>query len=241
MSTARSRPDDVQPIKIRVRRVFSGSGETETCETVHCPGLDRSLPLGSCDVCGRKQGELRGLGEPSVLCDHSKAQGQVLRQILHARAVTPDSTPVCDVMTTHVFCVRPDVSLDALLGFLLERNISSVPVVDERGAPIGMVSKTDVVRHRYEDDGAACSDDHLERGFHGCTLAQSTVADLMSPVPIIFGETTPISQVAAAMAYERVHQLPIVGLDGTVVGIVSSLDVVRWYAEREGHVGVRRS
>jgi CBS-domain-containing membrane protein len=177
-----------------------------------------------------------------VLCDHSEAQTQFIRQIMHSRAVVPDATPVCEMMTTHVFCVRPDVSLDALLGFLLERNISSVPVVDERGTPIGMVSKTDIVRHRYEsdDDDTESACEPLERGFHACMLAEHTVADLMSPVPIAFSESTPVSQVAAAMAYERVHQVPIVAVDGTVVGIVSSLDIVRWYVQREGYVAGRR-
>jgi CBS domain-containing protein len=32
------------------------------------------------------------------------------------------------------------------------------------------------------------------------------------------------------MAYEGVHRVPVVAADGRVVGILSSLDVVRWLA-----------
>src|SRR5262245_60730748 len=59
-------------------------------------------------------------------------------------------TPVRVVMTSHVICASPNLSLAALEGILLERNISGVPVVVANGRPLGMVSKTDLVRREYE-------------------------------------------------------------------------------------------
>jgi CBS domain-containing protein len=117
---------------------------------------------------------------------------------------------------------------------LIDRDVNGVPVVDACGAPIGFISKTDLVRQRHEDGDTTPLDRVCEPGFHASSLAQVTVADLMTLVPITLSEQAPIAQVAEAMVSEGVHQLPIVGMDGTVVGIVSSLDLVRWYAEREG-------
>ncbi|HKU37374.1 MAG TPA: CBS domain-containing protein [Polyangiales bacterium] len=236
MHTQRLSGDDIQPLQIRLRQVFSGNGESRVTESVYCPARERSMWVDACRACDHCQGVYAGTGDASVFCDHPKAQDVPLRRIFHSRAVTPDATPVAELMTTHVFCVRPDVSLESLRTLLIERKISGVPVVDERGKPIGIVSKTDLVRHRFEDGETAAVDPRLGLGFHVSELAEGTVADVMSPLPITVSEDTPVSRVAAAMASEAVHRLPIVGADGAVVGIISALDLVGWYARREGFV-----
>jgi CBS domain-containing protein len=38
------------------------------------------------------------------------------------------------------------------------------------------------------------------------------------------------------MAFERVHRLPVVGVAGEIVGVISSLDVLRWFANEHGYV-----
>lgn len=242
MHTQRTGGDEIQPLQIRSRQVFSGNGETHSTESVYCPGRGRTMWVETCRVCNHCQGVYDGSsGDGTVFCDHGKAYDVALRALFHSRAVTPDLTPVCELMTTHVLCVRPDVSIEALRTLLIERKISGVPVVDERGAPIGIVSKTDLVRQRVEDGDTLAVDTHLGRGFHASELTEGTVADVMNPIPITVSEDAPVSQVAAVMAYEGVHRMPIVGADGTVVGILSSLDIVGWYAQREGYVnGLRR-
>ena len=241
MEAQRQRSEEVEPIKIRVRQVFHGNGESTHARTVFCPARDRSVSVRACDVCGHGQGQYERPGSETIFCDHGGARDAALRQLLREPVATRDRTPVRDVMTAHVLCVRSDVSLEALSSLLLERNITAVPVVDDRGSPIGVVSKTDLLQHRYDNGETEVVDTALDAGFHESTFAAATVADIMVPVPITFFEDAIVSQVAAVMAYERLHSLPIVGNDGTVVGIVSSLDVVGWYAQREGYVlGARR-
>ena len=171
-----------------------------------------------------------------MFCDSPKARDLTLRKLLRHRTDELDRTRVRDLMTTHVLCVSSDVSLEALSRLLIERKISAVPVVNERGAPLGMISNTDLVQYEYERGDTGVLDESLEPGFHESRVAKATVADAMVPVRITFYEDATVSQVAAAMAYERVHSLPIVGEDGTVVGIISTLDIVGWYAQREGYV-----
>jgi signal-transduction protein with cAMP-binding, CBS, and nucleotidyltransferase domain len=38
------------------------------------------------------------------------------------------------------------------------------------------------------------------------------------------------------MAFEGIHRLPVVGASDQVVGLVSSLDVLRWLAQRSGYL-----
>lgn len=52
---------------------------------------------------------------------------------------------VRDVMTPEVATARPDTPMREIAALLLARGISAVPIVDENGAPVGMVSEGDLV------------------------------------------------------------------------------------------------
>ena len=53
-----------------------------------------------------------------------------------------------NVMTPNVVSVGPDVSINQIARVLVENGISAVPVVDESGAPVGMVSEGDLIPRR---------------------------------------------------------------------------------------------
>lgn len=161
-----------------------------------------------------------------------------------------DRTPVADVMTTRVVSVHPNLGLEALCSLFVERNISGAPVIDATGHPIGIVSKTDLVR-RFHENGHMEAEDAtprietrrepewgigLERGFHTEPVPQETVADIMMPIAFTLSETASLSQAAALMAFEGVHRVPVVSEEGVVVGILSSLDILRWTAEQDGYL-----
>ena len=60
----------------------------------------------------------------------------------------PALCTVDEVMVRDVIAVRPDTSLQTAAELMLEHSISGMPVVDEDGQLVGMLSKTDLVRHR---------------------------------------------------------------------------------------------
>ncbi len=165
----------------------------------------------------------------STLC----ADGRILIENIGARAAALElrlranhsplaETSVAEVMTRHVLCVAPDVEIESLSALLTERGISGVPVVNERGLPVGMVSKTDIVRHRYENG-------ETEAG------GSVTVGELMVPIAFTLLEGASLAHAAALMAWEGVHRIPICSDAGDVIGIVSALDVVRWLSRVEGY------
>jgi CBS domain-containing protein len=164
----------------------------------------------------------------STLC----ADGRILSEQI-ARAIPAErrlrtnqsrvaETSVAEVMTSHVLCVSPDVEIGSLASLLVERGISGVPVVNERGLPVGMVSKTDIVRHLYENGETQAGDG-------------ATVGDLMLPIAFTLLEGASLAHAASLMAWEGVHRIPICSDAGDVIGIVSALDVVRWLSREEGY------
>ena len=120
------------------------------------------------------------------------------------------------VMTRTTYCVRPDVAAARVAALLLEHRLGGMPVVDAAGRPIGVISKTDLLRHAHDGDAAL-------------------VGDIMMPMAVVLGQDVPIAQAAALMAGEGIHRLPIVDDTGAVCGILSALDVVRWVAEEAGY------
>jgi CBS domain-containing protein len=131
---------------------------------------------------------------------------------LHQRA---DCTPVSRIMSLNVQCVTEDVSLPALAACLLDGGYSGAPVVDYEGTPVGVVSKTDLLRHGVTPDGR--------------------VKDIMTSMSFTLHEDQTVSNASALMAYEGIHRLPVVDVEGKVVGLLSSLDILHWLACKTGN------
>jgi CBS-domain-containing membrane protein len=81
-----------------------------------------------------------------------------------------------EVMTTKVVSVGPDLATRKVAKMLIDNKISAVPVVDDKGSPIGMVSEGDLVscdQRQYWDDHVARLDGSLRKA---CTRKMITAA-----------------------------------------------------------------
>ncbi len=146
-----------------------------------------------------------------------------------------------DVMTS---CVgKPDTSIRQVARLLGDHEISAVPVVDEAGAPVGMVSEGDLIdgkRHAREGrrdwwlewlaEGTALSPAFLE---FVLTADRPVRSVMVAPVTTIDEEKS-VEEIAQLLTSHRIKRVPVVR-DGRVVGIVSRADLVRALAaQRSG-------
>ena len=207
MPTHRRRSID---LAVRRRRTLGRTGAWQVTETVHCPRYDAAVPLPACLACGACEG-LRSTRK-TVGCRDGTSRPRV--RVPTGAALTP----ITDVMSADLVCVQPSLDRQALTALLVDRGIGGAPVVDSCGRPIGVVSKSDLVRADLEG------------------TPRPTVADLMIPIAFTLPENASLSHAAALMSEEGVHRVPVVATDGSVIGIVTSLDVVRWLAVQDGHV-----
>jgi CBS domain-containing protein len=144
-----------------------------------------------------------------------------------------------DVMTTAVSSVGPDTPMSEIAKILRDRGISAVPVVDESGTPIGMVSEGDLIG-RDEADREARRDWWLALLAEGGTLNADFLANIRSlerrardvmTAPVVMVEAkTDLREVARLLTTHRIKRVPVLG-DGRIVGIVSRADLVRAFAE----------
>jgi CBS domain-containing protein len=146
--------------------------------------------------------------QPAKITDHD------------ARIALADRTPVASVMQRSVVSVPPDLDLSALAKVLLEHGISGVPVVGEDGKPLGVVSKTDLVR----------------AGNLAHSPTPLLVRDVMMPLSFSLTESASLARAAALMTFEGVHRIVIVSMSGAIVGMLSALDILRWLARNNGYI-----
>jgi CBS domain-containing protein len=237
-------------LEIRTVHVVSGNAETADLRSVRCPMQGGSASLEACLACAESGGVVAAsAGRPEQASCRWWPPGG--RSGTAGAPAGAGRTPLSELMTTQVLAVRPDVSLEALADLLLERGISGAPVVDEAGRPVGVVSKTDLMRERLmagDTEEVVATGWHprrghfqveVGRGFHA-EPPPASVSEVMTPAALTLSEDAPVAEAAAMMAFEGIHRVPVVASDGRVAGIVTSLDVLRWLAQQEGYLAAGR-
>ena len=109
----------------------------------------------------------------------------------------------CDVMSAAVISTTPDTSVAELTRLLTFHNVSGLPVLDESGKLVGIVSEADVI------------------GKHG-----RTVDEIMTRDVITVTEEEPLESIAQLMARHRIKRVLVMRGD-TLVGLVSRADIVK--------------
>lgn len=141
---------------------------------------------------------------------------------MNADAARPGPT-VGDIMTPDPILVRADEPLHVVARVLEENEISGVPVTDEQGNLVGVLSETDLVRARATE--------HLWSRWPGLT-----VRHLMHSPVLTADRSMSVEEAAVLMERAHVHRLVVVAEDQqTPVGILSTSDLVRaMIGERAG-------
>src|SRR5262249_32485278 len=137
-------------------------------------------------------------------------------------------------MTSAVVTCRPDATFQQLVGLMLDHGISGIPVVDDAGRPLGIVTQADLVSKKAFDGRRRLlqvATDVAGRGENAWAVKARglTAADFMSAPARTIGLDDLVQLAAARMVSTGVKRLPVVGDDGRVVGIVSRSDVLRLF------------
>ncbi len=159
-------------------------------------------------------------------------------------AVELATAPVSEAMDSRALVLPADASAAAAAALMIERGCGGAPVIDDAGRLVGFVSTGDFVRHREELDsrrGRGRSAEHtrdgrvvrLARGFHIVSSDEATTVDAaMTPFAYALPPNAPIGKAIALMTFEGIHRLPIVDGARRVVGVLSTLDALRWLKRR---------
>ena len=140
-----------------------------------------------------------------------------------------------DLMSKPVVSVHPDTPIREIAQLLMGKRFTAVPVVDDDGAPVGMVSEGDLI-HPERAAAEARRQSWLELLAEGEPLAPELLAWLqsrshsaravMSAPVITVSEDTDLDEIARVLVTHRIKRVPVVR-DGRVTGIIARGDLLR--------------
>ena len=145
---------------------------------------------------------------------------------------------VRDVMTTTVISVHPSDPISDVAQVLVDRQISGVPVVDDHGTVLGVVSEADYLLKESgaERDQVSRMRRILEsadtRMARRQKLEARTVGELMTSPAMTIDPRRSVSEAARLMTSKHVNRLPVLDA-GRLVGIVTRADLVRAFARSD--------
>lgn len=147
---------------------------------------------------------------------------------------------VHEVMSHPAMTVGPDTPLADVARLLIDRGISGVPVVDDRGRCLGVVSETDLLVKQVSHPLSRRmpiewifgeQHDPDERRRRGATTAR----EAMSRPPITIDADRPVREAASMMIERDINRLPVTRGE-RVVGIVTRADLVRAYLRLDDEI-----
>ncbi len=132
-----------------------------------------------------------------------------------------------NVMTTAVISIPPTASVRSAALSMIAHNISGLPVVDDDGQMIGIVTEGDLLRRvagRAEHPShGAVQDPHALNDYvhtHGWSVRDAMCSDL-----ITLGPNADVREIAGIMLSHGIKRVPILDR-GQLIGVVSRCDLL---------------
>jgi CBS domain-containing protein len=137
-----------------------------------------------------------------------------------------------DVMVTEVITIGPQASIRELIRLLIGHRISAVPVVDQWGRLLGIVSEADLMRrvevgteHHRSRWSELLMDDRT-RATEYLKSHSRRVADIMTREVVTAAPTTPLGDIADLLERNGIKRVPIMH-KGKIVGIVARANLIQ--------------
>lgn len=142
-----------------------------------------------------------------------------------------------DIMTTAVDTTRPDDRAEDALRALGERSITALPVLDDGGRLVGIVSEGDLLASGVARDPRATLRRDQAQGSPDSTAgpADVRVCDVMTRPVVTAAPNQDVASLVGTMLARGIHSVPVV-LGTRVVGMLSRSDVVRALARTDAQI-----
>lgn len=154
-------------------------------------------------------------------------------------ALKLDNLTAADLMAPNPISIAASANVQEALMLLTDKNFSAAPVIDEGGRPVGVISRSDLLIHDrelgrkvatagdyYLDNGPAVEHE-VPAGFQVESVDPTTVDDIMTPAVFSVRPDTPVCKVVAELIGLHVHRMFVTDDDGTLIGVISTMDVLK--------------
>ena len=141
----------------------------------------------------------------------------------------PRNLHAMDIMTRNPRSVTRDAAAGDILRVLLTGSFNGLPVVDEHGKPVGIVTQGDLIQRAgmpirlglLRDLGAENADATMQH------MAGKTAAEIMTQPVVTIPEDMPVPHAVDRMLEHGFKRMPVVNKEGLLAGMLSRVDVFK--------------
>jgi len=133
----------------------------------------------------------------------------------HGLSFVIGPTEVADVMTGKVVTLSPHHSFNDAANLMNDRYFRHCVVVDSQRKIVGVISDRDIMRALARNPNSR----------------SKSLDQIMTQNPITVKRNTPIVDAVSKIVSKRINCLPVIENDGTVCGIVTSIDLLKSYQQ----------
>jgi len=144
-----------------------------------------------------------------------------------------------DLMTANPLSLRSGETVKEAKAFLLDHSFSAAPVVNEAGRPIGVLSLSDIVRaesegvtylerEKFESANRKLSTgERVGEGYEIEKVPTVTIDEIMTPLVFTIHASTSVPNVIVELLDRKIHRLFVTDSEGTLIGVITTLDILR--------------
>lgn len=149
-----------------------------------------------------------------------------------------------EIMSTEIVPLSKDMELSEAFKMFHQYQVSAFPVVDHEAKYVGVISQTDLIPmlkpiNDLQDSSIVgiggvlgtsnTKANHLLYEF----LLRGKVKEVMTPSSFVFHQKVPVKEIANMMKRLKIHHVYITGNDFQLLGVISTLDIVRLLHQRK--------
>ena len=141
---------------------------------------------------------------------------------------------VKEIMNRNVYSIRKDATIRELLNLFVDKNVTGVPVVDDKGLLVGMISDADILGQIHEPPSLIDFMTHVfvldaELIFTGeiYNLLDKPVHTIMTRKLYTVTEDTSLTQVARTLSKHKFKKMPVLD-GGKLIGVVNRGNVLSY-------------
>jgi CBS domain-containing protein len=123
--------------------------------------------------------------------------------------LTLEAQTAQELMTPNPVSISENAAIMDAAAVLSNREFSALVVVNDASRPVGVVSRTDIVRREAKPS------------------ATTDVREIMTPTVVSVRPDDPAWEAIAKMAAFKVHRIFVVDRAGALTGVISAFDIVR--------------
>jgi CBS domain-containing protein len=142
---------------------------------------------------------------------------------------TANNISIKQIMTTDVMIVSPNDSMQKVHDIFQAQNIHHLPVVDDSGKVVGIVSKTD---YNFVSYAFPLFRSEKREEANVQLFESLLVEDVMTKQVATLGPDDPISLAGGFFRENLFHAIPVVDLSDRLVGILSTYDLLNYFFEQ---------